>query len=454
MKTEYLSSNFELLYSANDTHFFWPEAQAPLFQSRDFSWFKEEQHRLALKNKEPLLAKLQDPNINFVVTGHQAMLLGGPLFVLFKALTCIAQAEYEEKVSGKPVIPLFWVAGDDSDIKEISQLELLLEKKTLHLMLEKQGTLSVGEYAPSASHYPKEYQVSEEELGQGGVVRSFIKNLEKQTKGKLLFLDGNSPYLRPRARPLLKKLFTQRKEIGEILYTRQVALREKEFHPPIVVKRKTARLFEKTQQGRLRPETWREEAEYTHDVFSRVLLISYLFPVSSHVLGPNELDYFAQVAPLFNHLNLPFPQVKSRMHARVRISTLEENQIAALEEIETKEPKRLLREWGAKQLKEGEIHFHYKVKGIPQELMEKFRKKIEADLERLEKKWFKKISVKCAENEVDKVKSLWDIWSFMGGGRKQERVLSAYELEKNGYAIEAILKLNPLDPHKQEVIYV
>ena len=42
----------------------------------------------------------------------------------------------------------------------------------------------------------------------------------------------------------------------------------------------------------------------------------------------------------------------------------------------------------------------------------------------------------------------------MGGGRKQERVLSAYELEKNGYAIEAILELNPLDPHKQEVIYV
>lgn len=54
-----------------------------------------------------------------VVTGQQPGLFGGPLLVLFKALTAVAAARRYEAATGRPCVPVFWVAGDDHDLDEI-----------------------------------------------------------------------------------------------------------------------------------------------------------------------------------------------------------------------------------------------------------------------------------------------------------------------------------------------
>ena len=60
-----------------------------------------------------------------VTTGQQPALFTGPLYTIHKALSAAALAAVLEQQWGRPVVPLFWVAGDDHDFAEASHAEWL-----------------------------------------------------------------------------------------------------------------------------------------------------------------------------------------------------------------------------------------------------------------------------------------------------------------------------------------
>ena len=53
-----------------------------------------------------------------ITTGQQPGLFSGPLYTIYKALSAIALARRLERERGVPVVPVFWVAGDDHDFAE------------------------------------------------------------------------------------------------------------------------------------------------------------------------------------------------------------------------------------------------------------------------------------------------------------------------------------------------
>jgi uncharacterized protein YllA (UPF0747 family) len=53
-----------------------------------------------------------------VTTGQQPGLFTGPLYTVYKALSAIALARRLEATWGTPVVPVFWIAGDDHDFAE------------------------------------------------------------------------------------------------------------------------------------------------------------------------------------------------------------------------------------------------------------------------------------------------------------------------------------------------
>ena len=65
-----------------------------------------------------------------VTTGQQAGLFTGPLFTVLKALTAAALAERLTAEWGRPVVPVFWVAGDDHDFAEIAQCDVVAQDGT------------------------------------------------------------------------------------------------------------------------------------------------------------------------------------------------------------------------------------------------------------------------------------------------------------------------------------
>jgi bacillithiol synthase len=68
------------------------------------------------------IAKLRGREAVCVVTGQQAGLGGGPLLALYKAVTALRLAREVELALGRPCVPVFWNASDDSDLEEVNRL--------------------------------------------------------------------------------------------------------------------------------------------------------------------------------------------------------------------------------------------------------------------------------------------------------------------------------------------
>ncbi len=73
---------------------------------------------LRVPGLEAQIERLRDPRVLVVTTGQQPALFTGPVYSVFKALSAAALARHLESRWERPVVPVFWVAGDDHDWAE------------------------------------------------------------------------------------------------------------------------------------------------------------------------------------------------------------------------------------------------------------------------------------------------------------------------------------------------
>ena len=71
------------------------------------------------------IERLRDPNSVVVIGGQQAGLLTGPFYTLNKVISLLQFARQQEAKWNIPVIPVFWIAGEDHDFDEINHVYLL-----------------------------------------------------------------------------------------------------------------------------------------------------------------------------------------------------------------------------------------------------------------------------------------------------------------------------------------
>lgn len=67
---------------------------------------------------ESALRALASPDVLLVTTGQQPGLFLGPLYTVHKALAAARLAQRLSSIWHRPVVPVFWVAGDDHDFAE------------------------------------------------------------------------------------------------------------------------------------------------------------------------------------------------------------------------------------------------------------------------------------------------------------------------------------------------
>ena len=75
---------------------------------------------VASSARDGQLARLRRPDALAVTSGQQPGLFTGPLYTIHKAVSAAALARVLEEHWGRPVVPVFWLAGDDHDFAEAS----------------------------------------------------------------------------------------------------------------------------------------------------------------------------------------------------------------------------------------------------------------------------------------------------------------------------------------------
>lgn len=332
------------------------EALARVIRSFHSKWEISEQ-------VEENITKLELPNSVVVIGGQQAGLLLGPLYTLHKIITILQLAKQKEEELNTPVVPLFWIAGEDHDYLEVNHVYTpraegtLLDKLTLtsseddmsqkkslsHRQLPKQ---EVQEWLNQFFEQQHETEFTtelrkdiNESLSNSTTFVDFFANIVNHVFSRygLLMIDSGDKEFRG----LQSHIFIQiienydliDKEVRDSIERVKVA----EFTPQVQVGEHPALLFIYEDQERLLVEKVGEDLFQTKDgqhsytteqliliarekpwllsnnVITRPLMQESLFPTLAFVGGPGEIAYWALYKSYFEMFNMSMPILAPRI---------------------------------------------------------------------------------------------------------------------------------------------
>jgi bacillithiol biosynthesis cysteine-adding enzyme BshC len=318
---------------------------------------------IAHGHAEQQLDRLFEPGSLCVTTGQQPGLFTGPLFTLYKALSAIALARKVEQAVQRPVVPVFWVAGDDHDLAEANHTYAVTAANEVR-------KLTLPGRAPEAPLTPMYRQL----LGDG--VTSLIDEMAEMTPptefredvlgwlGRHYTPDNDfatafagaigerlgplglvvlRPYhaaVKRVMRPLVLRVLDRARDIDRALAERAAQLRALDQPAPVAVGDGATPVMLESELGRDRLvsdggafQARRSGRRYHRDelhaiaeesperfspnVLLRPVIEAAILPTLAYVAGPSELAYLPQCAPLYELLDVPPQAAVPRWSGRV-----------------------------------------------------------------------------------------------------------------------------------------
>ncbi|PTX51249.1 bacillithiol biosynthesis cysteine-adding enzyme BshC [Melghirimyces profundicolus] len=303
------------------------------------------------------LDRLRRPDSLVVVGGQQAGVLTGPLYTVYKAITLIQLAEREEQRLNRPVIPLFWIAGEDHDLEEVNHLHLVsgTEVEKVTLPLEITGNPSVSEVVPGPNVWLSWIDGLGRKLPDTPHKKGLLETLRNLSRDPislsrhfarllhrlfghhgLLMIDSAYPPLRRLEVPFFEWLIEHNEAFAEAVMTQAEQLERDGYPVEVDVKPDKAHLFlisngERRALHRRNDGTFfsregmdgfsresllaylrRHPAAFSNNVLTRPLMQEYLFPTLATVLGPGEIAYWALLKPAFHLAGMEMPLLVPR----------------------------------------------------------------------------------------------------------------------------------------------
>lgn len=297
---------------------------------------------------EPVLDKLSRPDVLVVTTGQQPGFLTGPLYTIHKALSAAALARALELRWQRPVVPLFWVAGDDHDFVEASHAswissggelvtvrlrERAPEAPLVPMYLEPLGPevavaldAFAAAYPPSPDRDATLAWLTRHYRADQSLAAAFQDSLaELLAPLGIACVDSTHPAIKRRAAPLMIEALRRSTELAEALAGRHAALlaagRDPGVSPGdgatlVMVEAKlgrdrlvresakfvTRRSGERFSLGDLEAIAAAEPTRLSANVLLRPLIESALLPTVAYAAGPGELRYLPLAEPLYERL--------------------------------------------------------------------------------------------------------------------------------------------------------
>ncbi|MCL6458192.1 MAG: bacillithiol biosynthesis cysteine-adding enzyme BshC [Gorillibacterium sp.] len=294
---------------------------------------------------------LDDPQALVIVGGQQAGLFTGELLVMYKAITILHAAKAAEKSLGRPVIAVFWIAGEDHDFDEVNHINLLnsqqeLSKINLHHPDHVRTSISrlqIADWRAAIDQLDTALLDTEfkadimQRLNQYAETSHTLTELFAQMmawlfgKQGLVLLDSDDPALGSIEAPMFRRLIEGQDVLSRSYKEGKELVEGLGYVPQADVNEQSANLFIFDNKGE-RVLLYRRGDEYTdrkgersyskkelltlldnspeafsNNVLTRPLMQEYLFPVLSTVLGPGELAYWALTKPAFEGLQMQMP---------------------------------------------------------------------------------------------------------------------------------------------------
>ena len=290
-----------------------------------------------------------------IVTGQQVGVFGGPLFTLFKALTCLKLAESLRARSGREVVPIFWLAADDDDVAEVNQLTVMNRENEL---------ISLSCLADTATRRPVSHvQLPENIANCHEALAAAIPDTEFKSEllqalqaayqpgttlpdafarwllnllghFGLVVMNPADPAIKKLAVPLFAREISGGspstvaalqaiEKISTVGYTAQVPLRAGRLNLFYVQTQRHALeqregIFSSTDETlRFSRETLLNELNehpecFAPNVMLRPLMQDFLLPTVAYIAGPAEVAYFAQLRGVYEAFALPMPAIFPR----------------------------------------------------------------------------------------------------------------------------------------------
>ncbi len=304
--------------------------------------------------------RLCGPQTLAVVTGQQPGLFGGPLYSLIKAMSTVAAARELEAQTGAPVVPVFWIEGDDHDFEEIRNAWLLdragsphplryepedehvglpacrrvLDDSILDLHGQLPGILPETEYTEALLLAVRDCYAPGRALPE-----AFGRLLLHLSRGSgLVVMDPTRPELKRLAFPVYeaavrheaagrRRITARTREIEAMGFQGQAAA---EGYGVFCTGATGARERVQTDSAGDPPEGVLDGCveRLSAAVLLRPLVQDFLLPTAIYVGGPSEIAYHAQMGDLYGLHRIPRPLVIPRH----QVAILTKSQLRVLDQ--------------------------------------------------------------------------------------------------------------------------
>nr|BCW99988.1 MAG: putative cysteine ligase BshC [Bacteroidota bacterium] len=300
---------------------------------------------------------LAEPGALAIVTGQQAGLLGGPLYTFYKILTALELGrELASRHPDRPVVVVFWLEGEDHDLREINRVAWPADGELEEAALEGWDERPLAMWArrlpeaitpwlealfrrlPAGSEVVRRW-VEEAYRPGTSVPEAFARLLYRVFSGTgLLVLDPTDPELKGLLGEVFFRALVQWPRWLHELQKQSERLHQAGYKPQIrpqglflfwVEPDGERRALDPDPDGRLRwrggARTWshaellqlsRSQPErFSPGVALRPIVQDWLLPTAAYVAGPAEVAYWAQVLALYPCFGLDPPVLWPRLSA-------------------------------------------------------------------------------------------------------------------------------------------
>jgi len=261
-----------------------------------------------------------------VTTGQQPGLFTGPLYTVHKALSAIALARRLEKERGVPVVPVFWVAGDDHDFAEANHAWVLgRDNEPVKIVLRERpheapqlplfrevlgpdirGALDALEQAlPDAECKPEVRQWLESAYRPDTNLADAAANALQQLLGGrgLAVFRAHDPSAKRAAAPWILRALGETLADGltPVMVEGRLGRDRLRQEGSDYVTRRSGERFTRAALEQIAADT---PERLSPNVLLRPVVEAALFPTVAYCGGPGEMEYLPEAAPLFAALGV------------------------------------------------------------------------------------------------------------------------------------------------------